>query len=164
MTNTYKLGIMIDYCKRYPDHVKALFDISNGDCCPIPRAGAIGEDTVLPTMSTYLPVVIVLATPYFKVKNQEPVLLTFTCGEDLSIRSTLGVPILMSMGPSTVDLSTKLMYMPTWSCGTLPVTVYKVHGPVQHGLSRIMPTAKTTAGTVPHAGTGTVPREVVPDW
>ena len=44
------------------------------------------------------------------------------------------------------------------------VTVYKAHGPVQHGLSRIMPTIKTTAGTVPHAGTGTVPREVVPDW
>ena len=44
------------------------------------------------------------------------------------------------------------------------VTIYKVHGPVQHDFSRIMPTVKTTAGTVPHAGTGTVPREVVPDW
>ena len=44
------------------------------------------------------------------------------------------------------------------------VTVYKAHGPVQHGLSRIMTTAKTTAGTIPYAGTGTVPREVVPDW
>ena len=43
-------------------------------------------------------------------------------------------------------------------------TVHKVHGPEQHGLSRIMPTVKTTAGTVLHAGTGTVPREVVPDW
>ena len=44
------------------------------------------------------------------------------------------------------------------------VTVYKVHRPIQHGLSRIMTTAKTTAGTIPYAGTGTVPREVVPDW
>ena len=38
------------------------------------------------------------------------------------------------------------------------VTVYKAHGPVQHGLSKIMATIKITAGTVPHAGTGTVPR------
>ena len=44
---------------------------------------------------------------------------------------------------------------------TKTVTVYKVHRPIQHGLSRIM-TTKTTAGIILYAGTGTVPREVVP--
>ena len=44
------------------------------------------------------------------------------------------------------------------------VIIYKAHRPIQHGLSRIMTTAKTTAGTILYAGTGTVPREVVPDW
>ena len=84
-TNTYKLSIMIEYCKRYPKHFKAMFDSRNGDCCPIPLAGAIGDNTVLPTMSTYLPVVIILATPYFIVNTQERVMLTFACGEDLFV-------------------------------------------------------------------------------
>ena len=47
-TNTYKLSIMIDYCKRYPDHVKAMFDSRNGNYRPIPLAGAIWDATFLP--------------------------------------------------------------------------------------------------------------------
>ena len=85
MTNRYKLSIMIDYYKRYPKHVKAMFDSRNEKYCPIPLAGAIGDDSILPTMSTYLPVVIILVTPYVNVFTQEPIMLTFACGEDLSI-------------------------------------------------------------------------------
>ena len=54
MTNTYKLSIMLDYCKRFPEHVSAMFDSQNGNYRPIPLAGAIGDESVLPTMSTYL--------------------------------------------------------------------------------------------------------------
>ena len=55
MTNTYKLSIMLDYCKRFPDHVQAMFDSRNGNYRPIPLAGAIGDDSVLPPMSVHLP-------------------------------------------------------------------------------------------------------------
>ena len=98
---------MINYCKRYPDHVKAIFDSRNGNYCSIPLAGAIGDGTILPTMSTYLRVVILLTTPHFNITTQEPVLLTFACGEDLSVRSIIGMPTLISMGPATVDLAEK---------------------------------------------------------
>ena len=72
-------------------------------------------------MSTYLPVVVVLFTPYVNAMTHEPILLTFACGEDLSIRSILGMPALMSMGPATIDLSAKMVHTPAWSCGSLPM-------------------------------------------
>ena len=51
-----------------------------------PLAGAIGDESVLPTMSTYLHVVVVLNTPYYNAMTHEPILLTFACGKDLSMR------------------------------------------------------------------------------
>ena len=119
MTNTYKLSIMLDYCKRFPEHVRAMFDSRNGNYRPIPLAGAIGDESVLPTMSTYLPVVVVLDTPYYNSMTHEPILLTFACGEDLSIRAIIGMPTLISMGPATIDLAAKLVHTPAWSCGSL---------------------------------------------
>ena len=121
MTNTYKLSIMNDYCKRYPEHTKAIFDSRNGAYCPSPLVGAIGDDTILPTMSTYLSVVIVLITPYFNIFTQEPMLLTFAYGKDLSIFSILGIPTLMDMGPVNMDLNAELMYTPSYLCGSLPI-------------------------------------------
>ena len=62
------------------------------------------------------------------------------------------------------------MSTPRFSRGRVTVVVFskylvslctKAHRLVQHGLSRIM-TTKTTAGIMLYAGTGTVPREVVP--
>ena len=94
---------MIDYCKRYPGHVKAMFDSRNMDYRTIPLAGAIGNSTILPTMSTYLPDVIVSTAPYFNINTEEPVLLTFVCGKDLSICSILDIPTPMSMRPATVE-------------------------------------------------------------
>ena len=58
MTSIYKLSVMLNYCRRYPDHVKAMYDSRNGNYHPIPLACAIGDNSVLPTMSTYLPVVV----------------------------------------------------------------------------------------------------------
>ena len=49
MTNTYKLSIMLDYCKRFPEHVRAMFDSRNGNYHPIPLAGAIGNWMVIAT-------------------------------------------------------------------------------------------------------------------
>ena len=121
MTNTYKLSKMLDYCKRFLEHVRVVFDRRNGNYRPIPLAGAIGDEIILPTMSFYLPVVVVLFTPYFNAMTHEPILLTFACGEDLSIRAILGMPALMSMGPATIDLSAKMVHTPAWSCGSLPM-------------------------------------------
>ena len=59
MTSTYKLSIILIYVKCYPEHVKAMYDSRNGNYHPIPLAGVIGNDSVLPTISTYLPVVVV---------------------------------------------------------------------------------------------------------
>ena len=85
MINTFKLSIILDYCKRYPDDVNAMFDSCNGKYRPIPLAGAIGDDSALPTMSSYFPVVVILSTPYFNRITHEPIVTTFACGEDLSI-------------------------------------------------------------------------------
>ena len=121
MTNTYKLIIILDYCKRFPEHVRAMFDSRNGNYRPIPLAGAIGDESVLPTMSTYLPVVVVMFTPYFNAMTHESILLTFACGEDLSIRAILGMPALMNMRPATIDLSEKMVHTPAWSCDSARV-------------------------------------------
>ena len=92
MTNTYKLSIILDYRKRFPEHVRAMFDSRNGNYRPIPLAGAIGDESVPPTMSTYLLVVVVLVTPCFNSMTHEPILLTFAYGEDLSIREFSACP------------------------------------------------------------------------
>ena len=53
--------------------------------------------------------------------THEPILLTFACGEDLSICSILRMPTLMSTVLATIDLAEKLMHTPAWTCGSLPI-------------------------------------------
>ena len=63
MYSTYKLSIMMDYCKAYPHHVKEIIDSGDGNFKAVPLAGAVGGSEVLPSLSTFLPVNVVLFTP-----------------------------------------------------------------------------------------------------
>ena len=64
MCSTYKLSIIMDYCKIYPHHVKEIIDSGDGNFKAVPLAGAVGNSEVLPSLSTFLPVIIILFTPW----------------------------------------------------------------------------------------------------
>ena len=84
MCSTYKLSIMMDYCKAYPHHVKEIIDSGDGNFKAVPLAGAVGDSEVLPSLSTFLPVIVILFTPWVRIDGS-PVHLSFACGEALSI-------------------------------------------------------------------------------
>ena len=118
------ISIMLKCCKRYPDHIKAMHKSCNGNYCPIPVVGAIGDDSVLLIMSTYLPVVVVLSTPYFNTITHEPIVLIFTRAKDLSICSILGMSALISIGPAIIDFAVNVVYTSAWPCGSLPIILH----------------------------------------
>ena len=95
---------MMAYYKAYPHHVKETIDWGDGNFKAVPLAGAVGDSKVLPSLSTFLPVIVILFTPWVRIDGS-PVYLSFACGEALSIRCIIGMPILMDMGPTAVDLA-----------------------------------------------------------
>jgi len=64
MCSTYKLSIMMAYCKAYPHHVKEIIDNGDGNFNAVPLAGAVGDSEVLSSLSTFLPVIVILFTPW----------------------------------------------------------------------------------------------------
>ena len=58
--NTFKLSCMLNYCKTYPQHVKAIIDCKDGKYSPLPLAGAAGDSAVIGALSTNRPVLVVL--------------------------------------------------------------------------------------------------------
>ena len=81
-TSTYKLSVVLTHCKDYPHRVKALVNSKDEEFSAIPLAGAIGDSAVLPALSTKLPVLVVLYTPYTK-DNGDPVYMSFAFGQSL---------------------------------------------------------------------------------
>ena len=84
MCSTYKRIIMMVYCKAYPHHVKELIDSGDGNFIAVPLVGAVDDSEVLPSLSTFLPVIVILITPWVRADGS-PVYLSFACGEALSI-------------------------------------------------------------------------------
>ena len=120
MCSTYKLSIMMDYCKAYPHHVEEIIDSGDGNFKAVPLAGAVGDSKVLPSLSTFLPVIVILFTPWVRT-NGSPVYLSFACGEALSIRCIIGMPMLMDMGPAVVDLASRQIICPNYDVQQIPV-------------------------------------------
>ena len=120
--NTFKLSYMMNYCKAYPQHVKAIIDCKDGKYSPLPLAGAVGDSAVIGALSTNLPVLVVLYTPYTR-EDGIPVYMLFACGECLSIRYIVGLPTLMDMGPSTIDLPSLRLLCPKWDVQELALKI-----------------------------------------
>ena len=83
MCSTYKLSIMMSYCKAYPHHVKEIIDSGDGNFKAVSLVGAVGYSEVLPSLSTFLPGIVVLFTPWTREYGL-PVHLSFACDEALS--------------------------------------------------------------------------------
>ena len=62
--STYKHSIMMAYCKAYPHHVKEIIDSGDGNFKAVPLARAVDDSEVLPSLSTFLPVIVILFTPW----------------------------------------------------------------------------------------------------
>jgi hypothetical protein len=70
----------------------------------VPLAGAVSDSEVHPALSTFLQVVVIIYTPWTRVERT-PMYLSFCCGKALSICYIIGIPMLMDMGPTTINLS-----------------------------------------------------------
>ena len=111
--NTFKLSTIMAYCKAYPQHVKAIIDSADGKYSPMPLAGAVGDSAVLGALSTMLPVLVMLYTPYTR-SDGSPIYMEFACGECLSIRCIVGMPTLLDMGPASIELGSGRVLCPNW--------------------------------------------------
>ena len=109
MCNTYKLSIMMNYCKSHPHHVKEIIDSSNGDFKIIPLAGADGDTEVLPALSTFLLVIVILFIQWTR-KDGVP-----------SIQCIIVVPMLMDIGPAAIDLAAQKILCPRYDVQQIPV-------------------------------------------
>ena len=78
------------YCKVYPHHVKEIMDSGYGNFKTVPLVGAVGDSQILPALSTFLPVIVILYTPWTR-NDVPPVYLSFCYGEILSIRCIIGI-------------------------------------------------------------------------
>jgi hypothetical protein len=75
---------MITYCKAYPHHVKELIDSGNRNFKAVPLAGDVGESDVLPSLSIFLQVILILYTPWTRVDDSS-MHVSFCCDKALSI-------------------------------------------------------------------------------
>jgi hypothetical protein len=55
---------MTGYCKAHPYNMKEIIDSGKGNFKAVPLAGAAGDSEVLPTLSTFLPVIVMLFTQW----------------------------------------------------------------------------------------------------
>ena len=85
MCSTYKLSIMMSYCKVYPHHVKEIIDSGDGNFKAVPLDGAAGNFKVLPVLSTFLPVIVIIFTSWAR-EDGSSVYLSFCCDKTLSLR------------------------------------------------------------------------------
>ena len=118
--NTFKLSTMMKFAKACPQYVKAIIDSKDGKYSAMPLAGAVGDSAVIGALSTRLPVLVVLYTPYIR-SDGSPVLMSFACGECLSIRCIIGMPTLLDMGPAVIELNSKRVLCPNWDVQQLPL-------------------------------------------
>ena len=96
--NTMRLKDALKYILRKPHHVKAVIDSRDGVYAPIPLYGMIGDNPVRDQMSTSLPVLIVLYTPYSFWETQKPFYLSLLCGNQVSVRGVVGIPFFVQTG------------------------------------------------------------------
>jgi hypothetical protein len=85
MDNTYKLSIIMAYCRAYPYRVKEIINSGDGNFKAAPLAGAVGNSEVLSALSTFLQVIVILYTPRIQASGT-PVYLSFYCDKVLSIQ------------------------------------------------------------------------------
>ena len=89
--NTARLQYIMAIMRRFPHIVKSITDCKDGRHSPLTLAGVIGNSSSLELLSTKLPVLVELFTPY-KKKSGEQVIISFACGDALSCNVILGMP------------------------------------------------------------------------
>ena len=126
MCSTYKLSIMMAYCKAYPHHVKEIIDSGDDNFKVVPLARAVINSEVLPSLSIFLPVVVILYTLWVRADGS-PMYLSFTCGKTLSIRCIIGMPMLMNMGPAITNLAPQQIICPNYDVRQIPMMLNSYH-------------------------------------
>ena len=80
MIGTAKLSVMVELCKKYPWLVKAIIGSADGDFEEIYLASTIGNRECLKTLSTTLPLLIDIYTPWACVSYGSSGTLMYECG------------------------------------------------------------------------------------
>ena len=120
--STYKQSVIVECARVFPHHVKEITDSADGKYKAVPLDEAVGDGDVLPSVSTFLPVIVVLYTPWIG-QDGSPVYLTFACGECLSIRCITGMPMLLDMGPAVIDLNSNQIMSLNWTPRAIDITM-----------------------------------------
>ena len=120
MASTYKLSSMMAYCKVHLHHVKDIINNGDSNFKAVPLAGDIGGSEVLPALSTFLSVIVMLYTLWTCVDGL-PAYLSFCCDEALSIRCSIDMPMLMDIGPGMIDLAEGQICCPNYDVGQIPM-------------------------------------------
>ena len=97
MCNLMRLRCGLLIAKKYPHAVKQMVDCTAGKFTALKLAGVVGSNQELQKISTELPVMIEVYTPYFK-KDGEPLTIKYACGERVSINFVLGLPFWKEVG------------------------------------------------------------------
>ena len=95
--NTYRLTSILALIERFPHILKSMTDCKDGRHQPLELAGIISNKAALDGVSTTLPVMIEVWTPYFD-QNGEQVFVQFACGNDVSVNVILGMPFWRQSG------------------------------------------------------------------
>ena len=83
--------------KCYPYIVKAVVDRRDGRHNPLILCGVVGNTDVLNKLSTKLPLMIEIFTP-FRTSSGEEISLQFACGDNVSVNCILGMPYFKQFG------------------------------------------------------------------
>ena len=116
--NTYKLSITIACCNAYLHHVKEIIDSGDRNFRVVPLVGDVGDFDVLPSLSTFLLVIVIMYTLWTRV-DSSPLFLSFYCGEALSICCIIRMPMLLDMGPAITDIAAGCFCCPSYSVGRI---------------------------------------------
>jgi hypothetical protein len=95
--NTARSDWILPIIKRYPFIVKAVVNCDDGRHSPLVLAGVVGDESILDKLSTKLPIMIELFTPY-RTRSGEPMSIQFAVGKNLSVNCIFGLPWFMQFG------------------------------------------------------------------
>jgi hypothetical protein len=110
---------MMASCYAYPHNVKEIIDGGDSNFKGVPLDSAVNNSEVLPILSTFLPVIVILYTPWTR-DDSSPMYCSFCCGKVLSIRYIIDMPMRIDMGPAIIDRLPEGLSVPSMMLGRFP--------------------------------------------
>ena len=86
--------------------MKANVDSRDGNFKTVPLAGVVGDSEVLPSLSTFLSVIVILFTTWVRACGS-PMYQSFACDKALSMWCIIAMPMRIDMGLALIDLASQ---------------------------------------------------------